>query len=185
MKKYLFFVCCLLLATGSMAEKPALGFGVNAGLIYPIIQDDQDNGSMFGLKAMYSLMNMVTVEPNITFVKYGEPSTSDPELAGLYDGFEGSKVTSYGIDGILGGRFGARGISPYGIFGFGFYNMKREMTDQDVTDFGWTGGLGIEIGMSTSFAVDVRGKVNVVPSDGGGSKKSLSATAGVNFYLGK
>ena len=183
MKKLILTICCLLLAGGSMAEEPSFGIGINGGLIYPIIQDDQDNGTVFGLKAMWTFGSMLTLEPNLSFVKYGEPTNSD--IPGLYDGFEGSKVTSYGVNAILGGGSGAAGIHPYGLFGVGFYGMKRDMTNQDETDLGWIGGLGLEIGVGTSFALDGRGCVNVVPSDGGGSKKSLSVTAGLNMYFGK
>ncbi|KAA3636480.1 MAG: porin family protein [Calditrichaeota bacterium] len=184
MKKFVMAVCILLIAGSVSAQSgsPQFGLGLNVGMVYPIVQDDQDNGSVIGFKVMYGFSNFIALEPNMSFVKYGDPSISD--YPGLFDGLEGSKITSYGVDAVLGGSFGAGGINPYGIFGVGFYNSKRDQTDQDVTDFGWAGGFGIEIGFNSQFALDVRGKVNVVPSDGGGSKKSAAASAGLNFYLG-
>lgn len=185
MKKTLIFICLLFLANSAIAQTtaPTFGVGANVGMIYPIVQDDQDNGSIFGLKAIYSLGG-ITVEPNLSFVKYGDPTTSDADLIGLYDGFEGSKITSFGVDGLLGGGSGA-GIHPYFLFGVSFYKTKRDMTQQDDTDLGFAGGLGLEIGVGTTLSLDARGKLHVIPIDGGGSKKAASATAGINFYFGK
>lgn len=186
MKKTLILFSLLFLASTVTAQTSSstFGVGVNAGLLYPIIQDDQGSGTTFGLKVMYSLGGLIIVEPNLTFMKYGDPTSNISGVTGLYDGFEGSKVTSYGVDGILGGGGGA-GIHPYFIFGVGLFNTNRDMTQQDVTDVGYSGGLGLEIGMGPSLSLDARGKLYVIPIDSGGSKKSASATAGINFYFGK
>ena len=109
MKKTLILFCLLFLASTVIAQtsSSSFGVGVNVGLLYPIIQDDQGTGTIFGIKAIYSLGGVLTVEPNISFVKYGDPTSNISGVTGLYDGFEGSKVTSYGVDGILGGGGGA------------------------------------------------------------------------------
>lgn len=188
MKKLVILLCLLFLVSYGIAQTPEVapnfGVGVNAGLIYPIVQDDQGSGTAFGLKVIYSLGGILTVEPNLTFMKYGDPSTSDADLLGLYDGFEGSKLTSYGVDGILGGG-GGTGIHPYFLFGVGLYNTKRDMSFQDESDIGYSGGLGLELGMNPAMSLDARGKLIVIPADGGGSKKSASATVGINYYFGK
>jgi len=187
MKKIIILTCLLFIVSNGIAQTPAVtpkfGIGVNAGLHIPIIQDDQGSGTTYGVKAIYALGGLITVEPNLTFMKFGDPTTSDTDLLGLYDGFEGSKVTSYGLNGILGGGGGA-GLHPYFLFGVGFYNTKRDMTLQDETDLGYSGGLGLEFGLGSSMSLDGRGLLIVIPTDGGGSKKSASATVGINYYFG-
>lgn len=183
MRKIILIIGCLLIMTAvSSAQEPTFGIGVNGGLIYPILQEDQGTGSVFGVKVIYGLMNMITVEPHISFIKYGNPDFTD--YPSLFNGFEGSKVTSYGVDAVLGSSFGAAGINPYLFAGIGFYNAKRDITAQDQTDLSWTGGLGVEIGVGTNFSIDARGKLYVVPLDGGGSKKAVTTTVGVNMFFG-
>ncbi len=183
MKKLLFLFCLLGFAGSSIAQTVTFGVGVNAGLAYPIVQDDQGNGTIIGLKVIYSLGSLLTVEPNISFLKYGNPTSNVSGINGIYDGFEGSKITSYGVDAILGGG-GGTGLHPYLLAGAGYYNSKRDMTLQDETRLGFSGGLGFELGMGSAFSLDARVKLNVITSEGGGSKKSASASAGINYYFG-
>ncbi len=186
MKKIFILICLLFIVGNGVAQtrSATFGLGVNAGVLYPIVQDDQSSGTTFSFKAIYSLGSILIVEPNITFEKYGTPTTDDPELVGLYDGFEGSKVTSYGVDGIIGGGSGS-GLRSYLILGIGYYNVQRDIALQDETDVGYSGGVGIGLGITSAMSLDVRGKLYVIPSDGGGSKKSASATVGLNYYFTK
>ncbi len=169
----------ILLSQPALASGITFGIGVAGGLEYPIAQDDQAKGTVFGLRGRLKAIPAVTLEPSIYFTKFGDPK-SDVVLLDI----EGSKTTAYGLDAILGASFGTVGIKPYGVFGAGFYKVKREQTLQDETNFGWSAGFGIELGFISAVAADVRGKLVVIPTDGGGSKKSASVTGGLNYYFG-
>lgn len=181
MKHLIRAVGLVLLAAVALSAQSTIKFGVgaNAGLRIPIVQEDQGNGSVFGFKGRLKLLPMLAVEPNISFGKFGEGDVID----GIQP-LEGSKVTSYGVDVTLGSGFGGPGFKPYGLLGAAFYNVKRDIASQDVTDLGYAAGLGFEIGVTPVVAVDLRAKLHIVPIDGGGSKKSATLTGGLNYYFG-
>ena len=182
MRVLLLVILATLMFSVSLTAETKFGVGAQAGLDYPVAQDDQGQGTVFILKGFWSFAGILSVEPNVSFGKFGDPEFSDEP--GLFDGLEGSKVTAYGINALLGANFGTPGFHPYGLFGVGLYSMKRDQTFQDISELGWTGGLGIELGFTGNLAADARGRVNVIPLEEGGSKKSLAATVGVNYYFG-
>ncbi|MEE8576638.1 MAG: outer membrane beta-barrel protein [candidate division Zixibacteria bacterium] len=169
----------LLLCSTIAAQAPKIGLGVFGGLDVPIVQDDQDQGTVFGIRGKLKVLPIVTLEPRISFTKYG-----DPEFDEFTSDLDGSKVNSYGVDAVFGAPFGAAGFNLFGVLGAGFYNVKRDQTLQDETNLGWSAGLGFAIGVAPMVSIDVRGKLNVIPYDDGGSKKSGSVTAGLNYYFG-
>jgi len=169
----------MLLAQPTLAGGITFGVGAAAGLDYPIGQEDQDKGTVFGFRGRLKAIPSIALEPNIYFTNHGDPDYEDFDLD-----LEGSKITAYGVDATLGAGFGAVGVKPYGLFGVGFYKVKRDQSQQDKTDFGWSAGFGIEVGVNPAVGLDVRGKLIVIPTDGGGSKKSASITGGLNYYFG-
>lgn len=179
MKKIIVVAILLILPVFASAQS-SFGVGASGGLFIPIVQDDQGSGTIFTLRGIWNVNNLISIEPHMNLAKYGDP---DGE-GGLFDGFEGSKVTSFGVNAVLG-MGGGMGLHPMLFAGIGSYKTKRDLTDQDVSDIGYSGGLGLEIGLNKSLALDARGALYVIPLDEGGSKKSVSVSGGVNFYFGR
>jgi opacity protein-like surface antigen len=172
----------LLLAAAASAGETRFGIGVLGGINMPLVQDNQGTGTAFGAKAIIGGLPIFTLEPY-----FMSASNGDPDLDDVTNDLEGSKITAYGIDAKLGALIGAPGIAPYFFGGIGFYKTSNDQLGaqiDDGTDFGFGGGLGLNISLVPYVAIDVRGKVNVVPTDGGGSDKSLWLTAGLNYYFG-
>jgi hypothetical protein len=168
----------LLSATAQPGTK--LGAGAFAGLSFPLLQDDQSQGMEYGFKGRYGLGSLIVLEPYVSFVKWGEPDPVD----GTPLDIEGSKVTSFGLEASLGNLPGTTGIAPYFVAGVGSYKVKNDDTGYESSKFGWSAGLGLGIGLSPKFSLDVRGKAIVAPQKEGGSKKAIGATAGINFSFG-
>jgi len=185
MKKLLLF-SALIFFLPAMASTQGISFGVgvSGGLNIPVVQDDQGSGSTFGFKGIIKAVPFISLEPNVAFSNYGDPEL---DLEGITNDLDGSKMTSYGIDAVLGKPFGLPGFSPYALVGFGFYKSEREQVgefeDED-THFGWTTGLGVSYGFGNNMAFDIRGKFNLIPVDGGSSKKSIFIVGGLNYYFG-
>ena len=167
-----------LMAELSLAVTPRFGVGAFGGLEIPIVQDVQDQGNILGIRGRVSLTPMITLEPRLHFSKYGDPSF-DEFTADL----DGSKVTAFGVDALVGTPFSKVGV--FGIVGVGSYKIKRDQTGQDESDIGWSGGLGLEFGLTPQVAIDARGLFILIPSEGGGSKKSIAIFTGVNFHFGQ
>jgi hypothetical protein len=175
MRKLLILLFLLML--GVMPASAAhFGLGAYGGTNIPIIQEDQSAGTTFGLKAKISLVPGIALEPNINFAKFGEATFE-------FGTRPGSKMNSYGIDACLGSGLGTIGFKMYGLLGFGYYSINRDY-DEDIKKMGWSTGLGFEVGFTESLGVDVRGKLNVVGTEGGGSKKAAAVTGGLNYYFG-
>ena len=181
---YLVLAIAVTAPTAFPAVGAKLGIGAAAGFDIPILQDDQSRGFAYGIKARLDVIPLLTLEPNLFFTKYGDPELAGDDFGGITSDLKGSKVTAYGIDALLGAGFAAPGLRPYFVAGAGFYNYKRDQTGQNDTDLGFSAGAGLELGFAVPIALDVRGKLVVIPIEGG-SKKSAVITGGLIYYLGK
>lgn len=177
MRKTALVAVLLLAAVAVSAQTPKLGVSAFAGLSIPLAQDDQASGTVFGLRAKLALSGFLSAEGQIGFTKWGQ---ADP-----IDGItlpDGSKITQFGVNGILGGGAGP-GVKPYFLAGFGSYKIKNDETKFDESRMGYNGGLGLGIGFGPKFGLDVRGEAVIIPMDGGGSKKAATGTAGLTLYF--
>lgn len=180
MKKLLLvFFSLLLLSVAVNGEGAKIGVGAFGGLNIPLVQDDQASGTAFGVMVRIKFLPFLSAEPNAMFGKWGEPGDVD----GFELGIDGSKITSFGVDAILGSVPGSVGLKPYAVIGVGTYKVKNDDTGYDESNLGWSGGLGFGIGFSPKFDIDVRGKLLVIPQDQG-SKKALTLTGGLLYYFG-
>jgi len=159
---------------------PKLGAGVFAGLSIPLLQDDQSQGIEYGLRGRVGLGSLFVFEPYVSFVTWGEPDPVDDVDLGI----DGSKVTSFGLEAMLGNLPGAPGFAPFVFGGIGSYKVKNDDTGYEDSKLGFSAGLGFGVGLSPRFSLDVRGKAIVAPQEEGGSKKAVGATAGINFSFG-
>jgi hypothetical protein len=169
----------LFIAAGANAGDSIFGAGVFGGLNIPILQQDQANGSAFGVKGRLKFIPFVVVEPNITFGKWGKPDA----IEGIDLGIDGSKITSYGIDLTLGDSPGKAGFKFFGLLGAGIYKVENEDTGYDESKLGFSAGLGFMIGVGPSFDIDIRGKLIVAPQEES-AKKAALVMAGINYYFG-
>jgi len=180
LKKLLIVFCLvLILAPQIYALGPKLSAGAFGGINIPVVQDDQSRGTVFGLMARFNAFGIFSVEPNISFGKWGKPEPID----GFELGIDGSKITSYGIDVLLGGLPGTIGVKPYFLGGFGHYSIKNDDTGYDEGNLGYSIGLGIGIGLIPKIDIDVRAKGILVPV-GDSSKKAFTITAGLLYNFG-
>lgn len=181
MRKLLILLAFVLMTCSSVwAATASFGVGFSAGLDIPLIQQDQGSGSVFGFKGRFKPIKMIALEPNLNFTKFGAPVISGLNTTGL----EGSKITAFGVDATLGGGMGGSGFKPYLLFGAGSFKTKNEVTKADVSTFGWTMGLGFELGVSPTIGLGVRSKLVILPQEDGGSKKSAAITGGFSYYFG-
>ena len=176
MKKLLILTTLSILAFSASAFAFGFGAGAYGGATFPVVQEDQGNGTIFGLKGKFGIVPGIVVEPNIGFTNYGDADFS-------FGARPGSKVTSFTVDALLGSGMGSTGLRMYGILGLGYFSVKRDF-DEDANRIGWSTGLGFEIGVMPAVGIDIRGRMDVVSSEGGGSKKSAAVCGGLNYYFG-
>ncbi len=168
----------LLLLQSASAAGLSVGVGAFGGVSIPVAQEDQSQGTVFGFRGSLKALSLITLEPHITFLKYG-----DPDIDEIIGDPTGAKVNAYGVDARLGSLAGP-GLSPFFFVGIGIYNTKNDDFQVDESEVGYSGGLGVEIGVGPSFGLEVRGRFDVIGTEGGGSKKAVLITAGVTYYFG-
>jgi hypothetical protein len=177
-------IVCLIALFCLVANLPAqptirLGAGAFGGVEIPIVQEDQGSGSVFGFKGRVGIIPLIALEPYIAFTKFGTA-----EVEGIDFNLEGSKMTAFGLDATLGNQLGTIGIRPYLLAGLGFFTYSNDITsdiyDDGGTRFGGSFGVGLGLALSPRLGLDLRGKANIATAEGGGSKKSVAITGGIN-----
>lgn len=171
-------VAILVLALTTAAAADKVGFGVYGGGLFPVAQDDQEAGFVLGLKVRANLPGPFVLEPNLNFGDFGD---ADIEAAGQRTG---SSLTHYGIDITAGGKMASVGLKPYLFLGGAIYNSERD-GEETTNKSGWSFGAGLAAGITPVIDIDLRGRMNIVSSEGSASKKSMSITVGVVYYIGR
>ena len=144
------------------------------GLSIPVVQDDQTQGTVFGLRAPVKLIPLLTVEPYYAQGSLGDKSV---DVAGLSYTREGYDETGYGANVLLtmGGP-----VSFYPFAGVGQSTLKRTGEDKSWTTY--NAGLGLGLSPLPKLSVHVRGELQMAV-DGQVSRKFANVTAGVSYAL--
>jgi opacity protein-like surface antigen len=153
--------------------------GAFAGMNLPIAMEDVTSGAIYGFKARFTLLPGIGLEPNLVFSTYGD---TEAEVYDEMQSRDGGKITSFGIDAVLGGIQGNPGLSIYGIAGIGSSKWSKEGID-DVSEVAYYLGLGIEYAFPQSISIEVRAKAQIIPHEDGSYKNGI-ITAGLNYYFG-
>lgn len=168
----------LLLLLPAIAQAELSGFGVVGGPLFPVAQEDQESGSVFGMKFRTSLGGLVGFEPNFNFGSFG-----DVTIDGV-GSRTGSELQYYGLDLTLGGGFGGVGPKPYVFIGGGVFKTKREY-DRTTNKSGWSFGAGVALGILKNIDIDIRGRMSIASSAESTSRKAIALTFGAVYFFGQ
>lgn len=168
----------VLLLLPAFAQAEQTGIGLVGGPLFPVGQEDQESGVVFGLKIRTDLFGPVGFEPNFNFGGFGDVTVAG---AGTRTG---SDLKYYGLDLTLGGGFGGVGPKPYLFIGGGVYNTKR-IGDKTTNKSGWSFGSGVAVGVMKNIDIDIRGRMNIASSAESTSRKSISLTFGAVYFFGQ
>ncbi len=172
----LLLVSALLVAP--TVEATGLGVGAFGGVSIPIVQKDAAQGIVAGAHVRLSLIGMLGVEPNFTYMKDGDWKVDD--LPGVT--FKGSKVSAYGVNLILGGAGPFAGVRFFPFIGGKIYNLKKPELNSD-SQIGWNLGVGLEFGIG-NLGIEARAAGELMKLKPKGSRKWAHITAGLNYYFG-
>ncbi|MEW5702402.1 MAG: hypothetical protein AB1792_09255 [Candidatus Zixiibacteriota bacterium] len=172
-------VAVLILGTAGVANATGWGVGGFGGVTIPLVQDDATRGTLYGAHLRLSIGGMLGIEPNFIYFKNGDWEIDDAPG----ETFDGSKFTSVGVNLILGAAGPVTGFRFFPFAGAKYYNEKNDFRDFSDSHIGWCAGMGLEIGAG-SLGIDIRASGEVLPLDGGGSRKWAHIRGGLNYYFG-
>jgi opacity protein-like surface antigen len=167
-------VFALLLSTGA-ALAGTVGAGAYGGVNIPIVQDDNGQGSIFGVRVPVKLVSLLTVEPYFGSSQGGKAEATIGGINYTRDGFD---ATSFGANALLtfGGRF-----QFYPFAGIGTSTLKRDGSD-DLKMTGFNFGLGLGFSPMQKLTVHVRGEGQDLSKDEKG-RVFANVTVGASYEL--
>jgi hypothetical protein len=177
MRKLLWLNLLLLVLLPMLTWADPVGFGLSGGVLIPVAQEDQSSGTLVAVKIRTRLADMLTLEPNLQFGRYG-----DVDIGGLGTR-DGSSLKSYGVDITFGDPMMKIGLKPYLFIGGAVYNTKRD-GDLTTNKSGWSFGTGLALAINPKFDIDLRGRFNIAASEESTSRKAIGVTAGITYYVG-
>jgi hypothetical protein len=165
----------LLIGVLGVESASAISFGVAGfgGPSWPIVQDDNGTGGVYGVRVPVNLIPMVTVEPFYSHGSYGD--VTDVVAGYTRSGFS---INTFGVNLALGGAGLIPGFYPFA--GIGSYSLSRDGS-ADETDVGYNFGVGFGLGLPVvGLSLDFRGEF-VMIDVGDTSRKFINAVAAVGY----
>jgi hypothetical protein len=149
--------------------------GAFGGMSFPVLQEDQDQGSIYGVRAPIKFTSLFTAEPYYASTALGDKTV---EVApGFSATRSGSDVTTFGANAMF--TFGASTLFfPYA--GIGSTHYKREGQDETLVSF--NAGLGLGITLIPKLMLDARAELQAA-RNGETSRKIANVMLGVSYSI--
>lgn len=168
-------IALALAAGASSAHAVSISGEVFGGMSIPVLQDDSDQGTVFGLRVPVSVAPLLTLEPWFSKSALGDKSQT---IAGLPYERDGGDLTAFGLNARLGGVAGP-GVSFFPYAGLGTYTLERSGAE-DISEMGYDLGLGLTLTPMPKLGIGLRGQLTMVPT-GDTSRKYGEVQVGVSY----
>ncbi len=174
MKWLLAFALVSTLLCAAPASAGNIGVGAFGGWSVPVVQEDQGNGSIYGVRVPLSFTPLLGFEGYWASSALGDKSV---ETGGVSFTREGSEVSTWGAN-VTFSMGGAMRFFPYA--GIGSVNYSR--TGQDETFTSYQFGLGLGFTPAPKISLDVRAELQMAAKDQI-SRKLGNFTVGASYAL--
>jgi hypothetical protein len=162
----------------AVAGAANLGVGAFGGASIPIVQDDSDTGTQYGLRVPVRLARFLTLEPYYAHTALGDVSATFDGLEYQRSGFD---IDEFGINLLLGSTGVAGAFPIYPFAGVASHSLSRDGSD-DLTEVGYELGLGLGFGLPHGIGIDLRGAFDFVVI-GDGTRKAANINLGLSYKL--
>ncbi len=177
MKRYfgLALIALALAVAAPRAQAVSVGAEAFGGMSIPILQDDSDQGSVFGVRVPVAVLPMLTAEPWIAKSALGNKSVT---IANIGYERDGGDLTAFGLNARLGGVTGP-GVSFFPYAGIGSFKLTRSGSE-DISKVGYDVGLGLTLTPAPKFGIGLRGQFDMIPT-GDTSRKYGEVQLGLSY----
>jgi hypothetical protein len=171
-------VVALAVLLPAAADATGIGVAAFGGASIPIVQEDSDTGTQFGLRVPVHLARFVTLEPYYARTALGD-------VHATFDGIEyqrsGFDIDEFGINLLLGSSGVAGALPVYPYAGIGSHSLSRDGS-ADVTEVGYEVGLGVGFAVAHGIGIDLRGGFDFVVT-GASTRKAANVNLAVSYKL--
>lgn len=174
MKRILAFALAGTLLGGGLAHAGNVGVGAFGGTSIPVLQEDQSQGPVYGLRFPLAFTPVLTVEPFWSTSGLGDQTVN---VGGVDFTREGSDVTTWGANVLLS-MGGPVRFYPYA--GIGSVHFERSAQDESFTSYSF--GLGLGFTPAPKLSLDVRAELQAAVKDDI-SRKMGNITVGASYAL--
>ena len=171
MRKIFVITLAAMALSAGTAAAGGVSVGAFGGMSLPIVQEDQGNGSLYGVRVPVQIVPLARVEGFWSTSALGDKTV---DVAGISQTRTGSDVTTFGVNAIL--TMG--GFYPFA--GIGSAKFKRDSIEDTYTSYHF--GLGFNIPVAPKISVDLRGELQAAVKDGT-SRKMGNLTLGVSYDI--
>jgi len=165
----------LVLITGAAAAAD-IGIGAFGGVNIPVLNDLSKQGSDFGVRVPVKLIPLFTVEPFFSSSSLGDVEETFGSTTYTRDGGD---LKAFGANVLF--TFGSPVFQLFPFAGIGSYKLERAGAE-DVSDVGYSFGLGLGLSPIPKVGVNVRGEFDMVVTDET-SQKFAKVTAGASYSI--
>jgi hypothetical protein len=131
------------------------------------------------MKARWEFMPRLGAEVYFNKLDQGESSV---EVWGKDMTLDGGSINNFGLNIFLGAVSGESGSHFHVSAGIGSYSLSREGA-LDNSRMGFNFGPALEIGLGKMISIEIESKFHIITLDGGGSRKNVGVTGGLNYYF--
>lgn len=178
--KLIALVLGLLLIVAAAGSAQAAGFGLarlGVGAYgvsnVPLVQEDAENGPLFGIRGRLGVLHALAIEPSVNFLSNGDAELTQE---GSSIRLEAPSVTNFSLNLVWGGTF-------YGTAGIGWTSLDLQQPGLDATlETTYNFGLGTEIPFGP-IAIDAGARLYIINNADSASRKHLAIMAGANYYI--
>lgn len=133
------------------ASAVTIGAGAFGGVSIPVVQDDNGQGSIYGIRAPIGIAPIFTVEPYASWTSGGDVEETINTIPLTRSGID---LQSYGANVLF--TFGT-GFQLFPFAGIGMTSSERDGLDQSSTQWNFGLGLGFKP-FKVPLMIDVRGE---------------------------
>jgi hypothetical protein len=173
MKRLLAILLLALVFAPTSARAGTVGIGAFGGANIPVVQDDNGQGTTFGIRVPVALLPLVTVEPYFGTTSDGDVTQT---ILGTSYTRSGFGISSFGANVLL--TFGSH-FQVYPFAGIGTNTLTRDGS-ADQTMMAFNAGLGFGISPAPKFRIHIRGQAERF-TNGDAGRVFGNVTGGVSY----
>lgn len=150
------------------------------GHFSPVIQNDAEDGFIYGVKARLKIIATFYIEPYVLHVQENDREIKTGNTSTTIDG---TTISSLGTNFIIGTWLNEI-VRPYAMIGIGFFKVNSQTSNGELNRIGYNWGVGLEYTLIPKHLfMDMNAQLQMIDLDNQTYRKGICLSAGFNWYF--